>query len=162
MMKVDSYRKVVKVFPRVKSLFCTDLNHENPIRYTDFPRIDNNQISSKDTKVTFVVVDYMLNEHTISAYPGELVYDVAIANNISVKSDCTMKMQCCKCHCILDPEIIEQPDYIRPTISEEDVLYTLVPYTNFSRFSCQTKISPSFESRKVFLVNKEVIDYMNI
>lgn len=113
------------------------------------------------SKINFKVIDYSLEEHNITADEGEILFKALSLNRLQVASECQQMMQCGKCHCILSPEICESIDYIKPSTSEEDVSHVLIPFTDFSRFSCKTIISKAFENKKIFLINDEVVNNLS-
>jgi ferredoxin len=114
----------------------------------------NSNIDSTN-EISFYVVDYDKNEYHVKGKVEERLFDVLSLNGIVINSTCGKQMQCAECNCILSPEIIKSEYYIKPSLNEEDVLCFLRPYTKFSRYSCQLKISKAFENKKVYLLKKQ-------
>lgn len=113
---------------------------------------------SRNNLINFTVYDYNLTKVSIKAFPFTSLFESLRINGINVESECSKQMQCGLCHCILSPDIIESEKYIPANETEADVSHILSPYTEYSRFSCQTVINEAFEGKTIYLINKDSLN----
>lgn len=114
-----------------------------------------------DSLIKFTVVNYDLQTFEVNANLGDNLMTVCNSNSINIRSECGRYKQCGKCHCILSPEIVESKEYIGPDYNEDDLLHVLVPFTDYSRFACQTIISEAFHNKKIFLIGSNIEELVN-
>jgi len=113
---------------------------------------------NRNNFINFTVYDYNFNKISIKALPYSSLFESLKFHGIDVQSDCSKLMQCGMCHCILSPDIIESDNYIPPNESEADVSHILAPYTDYSRFACQTIINEAFEGKTIYLISKDSLN----
>ena len=133
----------------------TDTDIDTSINTTSTSKENTND---KKNNISFTLIDYSLNSHTIHAKEDDSFFDTVSSHHITIHTECWKIMQCSKCHCILEPNIVDNNHYIQPNINEEDQLDKLQPYTIYSRYSCQIIISKAFNNQTVYLVNDKSVE----
>jgi len=105
-------------------------------------------------KMTFITPDGKRQE--VEAAIGQLILEIAHANDVPIEGACDGSLSCSTCHVIVEPGYYELLD--PATEDEEDMLDLAIGVTNTSRLGCQVRMTEGLDGLTVTLP-KETADF---
>ena len=105
--------------------------------------------SSAAEKVKFTVVGNDDVKYEVETDVGKNLLQAGLAVDIPFQVACGGNGECCTCHVFLNSHIQRDPDYQEPEEAEQDSLDWSNGTNEFSRLSCQTKVTKSFHGQTI-------------
>jgi 2Fe-2S ferredoxin len=84
----------------------------------------------------------------VDAADGESIMRTAVSNDVpGIVGECGGELSCATCHIYVDPQ---WADRVPPrSLDEEDMLEMVESRTEYSRLSCQIRVSPELDGLEV-------------